>query len=100
MLSRKILKKLWLTIEPCVTFPKTVTCTDRDYSALYKPYVALELNKTWIYFIFDLDDSNINIFSHDTPSIDVLEAAVLVQKTLIACLFPSINKQCKVSKSE
>jgi hypothetical protein len=100
MLSRKDLKKLWSVIEPCVMLPKTVTCTDRDYSALYKPYVALELNKTWIYFIFDLDESNINIFSHDTPSVNVLEAAVLVQKTLIACLFPSINKQCKVSKSE
>jgi len=102
MFTKKELQKTWKILEQNITcsLPKTVKYSDYDISVYNDVYIALELNKSWVFFIFDSDKANITIFSHDNLTIDIIEVAVKVKNTLNKCLYPTHTKQAKISKME
>jgi hypothetical protein len=60
----------------------------------------LNLNKVDVFFIIDTDDYSVRIFSHKEMSVEIYEAAALVQNLLVKNLFAQHLHHAKTTKSD
>ena len=100
--SRKELKKIWSLVEPKLGLPDAVKITNTDYCFGFNKhtYIALELNQRWAFFVFDIEDDSVVLFSHDVLPVAVLEVAVIVKQAIDRHVYPTKVKAAKAAKSE
>ena len=102
--NKKELKKVWHDVLPSVRLylPDYLELTDYCCSMGWdrQTYIAIQLNETWVFFIFDLTKSRISIFSHDALGVDIQEIAALIRNLLIHAIFNKTARMVKAAKAE
>ena len=98
--SKKDIIRIWNSIEPSIEKLVGYTGVDIPISSQSESYIALELNKKRVFFIFNFDDSQIDIFCREDLPVAFVEKAVYVQQMLIASFFKKQAKISKMSKME
>lgn len=102
--NKKELKKVWMDVMPSVVpyLPNYLELTDYNCSMGWdkETYIGIQLNETWIFFIFDLTKSSIAVFSHDKLGVDMQEIAALIRSMLIHVIFNRTTRIVKASKAE
>ena len=102
--NKRELKKVWMGVMPHVLpyLPQYLELVDYICSMGYdrETYIAIQLNEIWIFFIFDLTNSSIAIFSHDWFGVDVQEIAALIRNMLIHVIFNKTVRVIKAAKAD
>lgn len=98
--SKKEIIRIWNSIEPSIKKSVDYTGVDIPISSQSESYISLELNKKWVFFIFNFDESQIDIFCRENLPVDFVEKAVFIQQMLIASFFKKQAKISKMSKME
>jgi len=102
--NKKELQKLWESIEPQFTaqLPKNLKLTDTDYSVGNndEPNLGIEINNKWAFFVFNIEEPQIDICTHERLPIDIIENIIKVKSALMQIVYPKQTKQAKVLKAE
>lgn len=100
--SKKDLKRYWALVEPKLVLPDLVKITDTEYSFGFDKhtYIAVELNKLRVFFVFDIEDDSVVLFSHDVLPLVIVEQALVIRHALVRLVYPSQMKAAKASKYE
>lgn len=102
--NKRELKKVWMGVMPHVLpyLPNYLELVDYDCSMGYDvdTYIGVRFNEIWVFFIFDLTNSSIAIFSHDWLSVELQEIAALIRNMLIHVIFNRSARIVKAAKKE
>ena len=102
--NKKSFKKVWELIEPHFRAHKSklVELEDTEFSIGWNrtTYLLLNLNKIDVFFVIDVDESTVSVFSHQRLTTEIHETATLVQTLLMSALFPQQVHHAKVSKTD
>ena len=102
--NKKSFKKVWELIEPHFQThkSKSVELDDIEFSIGWNrtTYLMLHLNKIDVFFVIDVDDAMVSVFSHHRLTTEIHETATLVQTLLMSALFPQHVHHAKAAKSD
>ena len=102
--NKKELKKFWEPLQVQITehLSDRNKITDNYYFVGWErePYIGLEINDVWVYFIFSDEHSTIKIKYYSELTIEISEVAAFIKNILVKLLYSKQTKHIQASKAE